>query len=52
MLSELGLPAEGKTSEVSFRELLAHVLAEESMRLSTHFTVPTAPQESPVPTWA
>lgn len=51
VLSELDLLAEGKTSEVSFREVLAHVLAKECMRLPTSFTVPTAPQEPPVPIW-
>lgn len=49
MLSELGLLAEGKTSEVSFREVLTHMLAKEYLPLPTSFTVPTAPQEPPVP---
>lgn len=51
-MREPGVLAEGKTSEVSFREVLAHVLAKECVLLPTSFTVPTAPQEPPVPAWA
>lgn len=50
MLSEPDLLAENKTSEVSFRVLLSHVLAKEYSSLTTSFAGPTAPQESPVPT--
>lgn len=46
VLSEPGRLAEGKTSEVSFRE------PKHACMLPTSFTVPTAPQESAVPTWA